>query len=177
MRDRTGKDECGCVHLLDDRGADEVVASLEPIALVDRTEHAALFLGDPYLSVLADRVRRVVANEWLCFERCLPDQTNRLNAERHELDRLALRDEAVQALVCVRKTLREQIRCGGDDRPFRQRYRKLVILAGVAHVDGAHETPRLGVDMFLSKPRLRLPVEGSECGLDMMQRLAGERRE
>src|SRR5262249_57509492 len=105
MRDHTGKDECGCVHLLDDRGADEVVASLEPIALVDGTGHAALFLGNPYLSVLADRVRRVVANEWLCFERCLADQTNRLNAERHELDRLALRDQPVPSLPCLPPTL------------------------------------------------------------------------
>jgi len=40
--------------------------------------------------VFADRVRRVLASERLCLERCLPDQANGLNPERYELDWLAL---------------------------------------------------------------------------------------
>src|SRR5262249_58209270 len=98
-------------------------------ALIARTGHAAPLLGDPYVTVFADRVRRVLASERLCLERCLPDQANGLSPERYELDRLALGDEAVHALVHVGKTLREQIHRRGGDPPLWQPHRHLIIPA------------------------------------------------
>ena len=111
------------------------------------------------------------------LQRRLADEAGRLEAEGDKLHRLVVGEEAVHALMRVGKALRQEIKRLLRDRTIGQRDSQLVVLSGVAHVDGAREAARVSGDFLVDEPSVGLPVQRRKCGLDLAEHAGFERQQ
>src|SRR3546814_17284335 len=81
-------------------------------------------------------------------------RSDRLNPAGHELHRLVLGHETVHPLVGGGEALGQAVEGGRRHRAVGDRHRQLVVLPGIAHVDGSHDAAPDRRDPLLRDPRI-----------------------
>src|SRR5436190_2710805 len=147
------------IHLLHDRGALDLVAGAETLAVVDRATDQSARFGEPHVAIADPRSRNVRRGGGMRRHVRVADGGDRLQTERHDLDRLFLRDVAVHLLVRALEARPERLEQRRAGRLVREHDRQLVVLAGVAHVHRAPPRARRGRSAFALEPRGRARLE------------------
>ena len=75
------------------------------------------------------------------------------------------------------KTVAQKVEGARRDRPIGQRNRKLVVLSGVAHIDGAQQSAGVSRDLLMGKPGVRPRLQRGKGELDFAEHIRFERQQ
>ena len=124
----------------------------QTVAIIDRARREALALRTIPAGVRSAPALRRSRSKRPGVECRLWHHAGRLHPERDQLHRFILGRETIEPAMHGGEAVREIAETVRPDLSIRQWNGKFIVLTGIAHVDGARDTPVRRVDPFIVEP-------------------------